>query len=277
MGTAENAGESANAGTAGHGEAAVGTGVGRKLLSGSVALVTGASSGIGAAAALALAREGCSLALVARRAERLEELTQAISELGSPSLALPADLSDAAQARQVVEKAVDRFGRLDVLVNNAGFGARSSVEESDPEDWDRMIDLNLKAVLRMSHAALPHLLRAANEGPRGVADLVNVSSVAGRVPRKDNSVYSATKHAVCSFSEALRQEVTGRGVRVGLVEPGMTTTEMTLGSQAASAHGLPQGTWLKAEDIARSIVFMITQPAHVAINEITVRPTAQER
>ncbi|MFE0380535.1 SDR family oxidoreductase [Streptomyces inhibens] len=277
MGTAENAGESVNAGTAGHGEAAVGTGVGRKLLSGSVALVTGASSGIGAAAAFALAREGCSLALVARRAERLEELTQAISELGSLSLALPADLSDAAQARQVVEKAVDRFGRLDVLVNNAGFGARSSVEESDPEDWDRMIDLNLKAVLRMSHAALPHLLRAANEGPRGVADLVNVSSVAGRVPRKDNSVYSATKHAVCSFSEALRQEVTGRGVRVGLVEPGMTTTEMTLGSQAASAHGLPQDTWLKAEDIARSIAFMITQPAHVAINEITVRPTAQER
>ncbi|REK90469.1 SDR family NAD(P)-dependent oxidoreductase [Streptomyces inhibens] len=277
MGTAESAGESVNAGTAGQGEAAVGTGVGRKLLSGSVALVTGASSGIGAAAALALAREGCSLALVARRAERLEELTQEISELGSPSLALPADLSDAAQARQAVEKAVDRFGRLDVLVNNAGFGARSSVEDSDPEDWDRMIDLNLKAVLRMSHAALPHLLRAAKEGPRGVADLVNVSSVAGRVPRKDNSVYSATKHAVCSFSEALRQEVTGRGVRVGLVEPGMTTTEMTLGSQAASAHGLPQDTWLKAEDIARSIAFMITQPAHVAINEITVRPTAQER
>ncbi|UKY54467.1 SDR family oxidoreductase [Streptomyces inhibens] len=277
MGTAQSAGETVNAGTAGQGEAAAGTGVGRKLLSGSVALVTGASSGIGAAAALALGREGCSLALVARRAERLEELTQAISELGSPSLALPADLSDAAQARQAVEKAVDRFGRLDVLVNNAGFGARSSVEESDPEDWDRMIDLNLKAVLRMSHAALPHLLHAANEGPRGVADLVNVSSVAGRVPRKDNSVYSATKHAVCTFSEALRQEVTGRGVRVGLVEPGMTTTEMTLGSQAASAHGLPQDTWLKAEDIARSIVFMITQPAHVAINEITVRPTAQER
>ncbi|MGP8296853.1 SDR family oxidoreductase [Streptomyces inhibens] len=277
MGTAENAGERVNAGTADQGEAAVGTGVGRKLLSGSVALVTGASSGIGAAAALALAREGCSLALVARRAERLEELTQAISELGSPAFALPADLSDAAQARQVVEKAVERFGRLDVLVNNAGFGARSSVEESDPEDWDRMIDLNLKAVLRMSHAALPHLLRAANEGPRGVADLVNVSSVAGRVPRKDNSVYSASKHAVCSFSEALRQEVTGRGVRVGLVEPGMTTTEMTLGSQAASAYGLPQDTWLKAEDIARSITFMITQPAHMAINEITVRPTAQER
>ncbi|MFD5395957.1 SDR family oxidoreductase [Streptomyces sp. NPDC127097] len=130
---------------------------------------------------------------------------------------------------------MDHFGRLDLLVNSAGFGARGAVTDSDPEDWERMVDLNLKAVLRMSHAALPHLLRAAHEGPRGVADLVTVSSVAGRVPRKDNSVYSATKHAVCSFSEALRQEVTGRQVRVGLVEPGMTSTEMKESSRATPA------------------------------------------
>ncbi|WP_438489638.1 SDR family oxidoreductase [Streptomyces sp. S186] len=247
-------------------------------LAGSVALVTGASSGIGAATALALAAEGCSLALVARRADRLDELTRTIGEQsGTPAVALPADLGDGTQAQQAVERAVAHFGRLDVLVNNAGCGARGAVEDSDPEDWDRMVDLNLKGVLRLSHAALPHLLRAADSGPRGVADLVTVSSVAGRVPRKDNSVYSATKHAVCSFSEALRQEVTGRGVRVGLVEPGMTTTEMTLGSQAASAHGLPRDSWLHAEDIARAITFMVTQPARVAVNEIMVRPTAQER
>ncbi|MYT28660.1 MULTISPECIES: SDR family NAD(P)-dependent oxidoreductase [unclassified Streptomyces] len=247
-------------------------------LAGSVALVTGASSGIGAATALALAGQGCSLALVARRADRLDELTHTIGEQsGPPAVALPADLGDGAQAQQAVERAVAHFGRLDVLVNNAGYGARGAVEDSDPEDWDRMVDLNLKGVLRLSHTALPHLLRAADSGPRGVADLVTVSSVAGRVPRKDNSVYSATKHAVCSFSEALRQEVTGRGVRVGLVEPGMTTTEMTLGSQAASAHGLPRDSWLHAEDIARAITFMVTQPARVAVNEIMVRPTAQER
>ncbi|MEU6328263.1 SDR family NAD(P)-dependent oxidoreductase [Streptomyces sp. NPDC047049] len=254
-----------------------GAGGGGAALSGSVALVTGASSGIGAAAALALAREGASLALVARRRERLEHLTRTIGERGGASLALTADLGDAGQARRVVEETVGHFGRLDVLLNNAGFGARGAVEDSDPEDWDRMVGLNFTAVLRMSHAALPHLLRAAHEGPRGVADLVTVSSVAGRVPRRDNSVYSATKHAVCSFSEALRQEVTGRQVRVGLVEPGMTSTEMTRGgSQAASAHGMPQESWLHAEDIARVITFMVTQPPHMAVNEIVVRPTAQE-
>ncbi|MGW1376280.1 SDR family oxidoreductase [Streptomyces sp. NPDC002446] len=250
----------------------------RQPLSGCVALVTGASSGIGAATARALAREGCSVALVARRPARLAELAEALGEQGSASLAVPADLSEAAQAGQAVERAVDHFGRLDVLVNNAGFGARGPVADSSLADWDRMVDLSLTAVLRMSHAALPHLLRAAGEGPRGVADLVTVSSVAGRVPRKDNSVYSATKHAVCSFSEALRQEVTGRGVRVGLVEPGLTATEMTVGaSPAAAAHGVPQESWLRADDIARTITFMITQPAHMAINEIMVRPTAQER
>ncbi|MEU9124010.1 SDR family oxidoreductase [Streptomyces sp. NPDC048506] len=273
--------QTSNAGTTRRDESAAGTGDARTAaLSGSVALVTGASSGIGAATARALAREGCALALVARRTERLAELAAAVREQGSgAAVAVTADLRDAAQAAQAVEQVVDRFGRLDVLVNNAGFGARSAVEDSDPEDWEVMVDLNLKAVLRMSHAALPHLLRAAGEGPRGVADLVNVSSVAGRVPRRDNSVYSATKHAVCVFSEALRQEVTGRGVRVGLVEPGMTETEMTTvgRSQAGAAHGLPQDAWLRADDIARTIAFMVTQPPHVAINEIMVRPTAQER
>ncbi|POX40701.1 oxidoreductase [Streptomyces sp. Ru73] len=250
---------------------------GQQALSGSVALVTGASSGIGAATALALAEQGCALALVARRAERLAELAARIGKTGGHEpLVLGADLSEADRAERVVAEAVGHFGRLDVLVNNAGYGARSRFEDSDPEDWDRMLDLNVKALLRMSHAALPHLLRAAADGPRGVADLVNVSSVAGRVPRKDNSVYSASKHAVCSFSEALRQEVTGRGVRVGLVEPGVVVTEMTAGSQASSARGLPREDWLVAEDIARCVGFMVTQPAHMAVNEITVRPTAQE-
>ncbi|MFE1174082.1 SDR family oxidoreductase [Streptomyces sp. NPDC058773] len=271
-------GEGEYAATAGPGAAVAGTGTGPRPLSGGVALVTGASSGIGAATALELAREGCSLALVARRTGRLEELAETVGAQGGASLALTADLADGAAARRTVEQTLDHFGRLDVLVNNAGFGARGAVLDSDPADWDRMVDLNLRAVLRMSHAALPHLLRAADEGPRGVADLVTVSSVAGRVPRKDNSVYSATKHAVCCFSEALRQEVTGRQVRVGLIEPGMTATEMTRGgSQAASAHGMPQDVWLRPEDVARSVAFMVTQPPHVAVNEIAVRPTAQER
>ncbi|WP_345745860.1 SDR family NAD(P)-dependent oxidoreductase [Streptomyces sp. ODS28] len=248
-------------------------------MAGCAVLVTGASSGIGAATALDLARGGASLALVARSAEKLEEVTAGVRASGGEALALPADLSDTERARQVVAEAVDHFGRLDVLVNNAGYGARNPVEQSDPADWDRMVDLNLKAVLHTSHAALPHLLRSAEHGGRGVADLVNISSVAGRVARKDNSVYSATKHAVGAFSEALRQEVTGRNVRVGLVEPGITVTGMTAdnGFGTGVAQGMPQESWLHAEDIARAVTFMITQPAHAAVNEITVRPTAQER
>ncbi|GAA0424555.1 SDR family NAD(P)-dependent oxidoreductase [Streptomyces luteireticuli] len=246
-------------------------------LSGCAVLVTGASSGIGAATARALAREGASLALVARRAGRLEELADAIRGYGGTCVVVPADLGDQAQARQAVDEAARRLGRLDVLVNSAGHVARGAVEEGDPEEWRRMVDLNLTAVLHTSQAALPHLLGAVADGPRGVADLVNVSSVAGRVPRRNNSVYSATKHAVCAFSEALRQEVTRRGVRVGLVEPGMTVTEMTDGhAWAPVARDMPQDAWLRADDIARAVVFMVTQPPHAAVNEIAVRPTAQE-
>jgi NADP-dependent 3-hydroxy acid dehydrogenase YdfG len=245
-------------------------------LSGCAALVTGASSGIGAATAVALARQGAEVALVARRTGRLEELAAVIRGQGGSCTVLTADLADAVQARQAVEDAARRLARLDVLVNNAGYVAMGTVEHSDPTDWKRMVDLNLNAVLHMSQSALPHLLRAAAEGPRGVADLVNVSSVGGRVVRRNNPVYSATKHAVGAFSEAMRQEVAGRGVRVGLVEPGMTVTEMATGAGRAAARDLPQKAWLRAEDIARAITFMITQPPHAAVNEIMMRPTAQE-
>ncbi len=245
-------------------------------LSGCAALVTGASSGIGAVTAWQLARQGAAVAVVARRTGRLEELATRIRDQGGSCAVLTADLGDAVQARQAVEDAVGRFARLDVLVNNAGYVAMAPIEEGDPADWKRMVDLNFNAVLHMSQSALPHLLRAAADGPRGIADLVNVSSVGGRVVRRNNAVYSATKHAVCAFSEALRQEVTGRGVRVGLIEPGMTMTEMAVGAGRLAARDLPQDAWLRAEDIARAITFMIAQPSHAAINEIMMRPTAQE-
>ncbi|MFF4161200.1 SDR family NAD(P)-dependent oxidoreductase [Streptomyces sp. NPDC001678] len=246
-------------------------------LSGCAALVTGASSGIGAAIALALARQGAGLALVARRAERLERLAATIRGEGGTCAVLPADLSEDARARDAVEDAVRSLGRLDVVVNSAGYVARGAVEEGDPEQWRRMVDLNFTAVLNIARAALPHLVGAAADGRRGVADLVNISSVAGRIVRKNNSVYSATKHAVCVFSEALRQELTGRAVRVGVVEPGLTATEMTAGNDwEPVAPGMPREAWLRADDIARAVVFMVTQPPHAAVNEIMVRPTAQE-
>ncbi|GAA2266360.1 SDR family NAD(P)-dependent oxidoreductase [Kitasatospora cystarginea] len=254
------------------------TGANGQPLAGCAALVTGASSGIGAATVLALARQGAAVAMVARRSERLEQLASTIDEFGGRSISITADLIDPGQARRAVGDAARRLGRLDALVNNAGYAALNTLEEGEPEDWERMVDLNLKAVLHISSAALPHLVRAAAGGPRGVADLVAVSSVAGRVARRGSSVYSATKHAVCAFAEALRQEVAGRGVRVGLVEPGVTATEMTADdARLAIAFDLPKTAWLRAEDIARAIVFMVTQPAHAAVNEIMVRPTAQER
>ncbi|MDH6144343.1 MULTISPECIES: SDR family oxidoreductase [Kitasatospora] len=261
----------ANTGRAGNSEADSGT-----ALSGCVALVTGASSGIGAATALALAREGAAVALVARSTERLEELAATIRGHEGSCAVISADLRDKVKTRDIVEEVAERLGRLDVLVNNAGYVAMGTVEEVGAEDVDRMVDLNLTAVLHLSQAALPHLLRAAAGGPRKVADLVSVSSAAGRVVRRGNGVYSATKHAVCAFSEVLRQEVTRRGVRVGVIEPGLTSTHMATGPGLASARGMAQESWLRAEDIARSIVFMVTQPRHAAINEIMVRPTAQE-
>ncbi|MGW4564812.1 SDR family oxidoreductase [Streptomyces sp. NPDC004561] len=245
-------------------------------LAGCTALVTGASSGIGAATALSLARQGAAVAVVARRTGRLEELAARIRDGGGSCSVLTADLGDSVQARRTIDEAVNRLARLDVLVNNAGYVAMGTIERGDPAEWERMVDLNFNAVLHLSQAALPHLLRAAAHGPRGVADLVNVSSVGGRVVRKNNGIYSATKHAVGAFSEALRQEVTGRGVRVGLIEPGMTLTEMSTGPGSGAARDLPQKAWLHAEDIARAITFVITQPPHVAVNEIMVRPTAQE-
>ncbi|MBI0314648.1 SDR family oxidoreductase [Streptomyces javensis] len=226
-------------------------------LSGCVALVTGASSGIGAATAVALARQGADLAVVARRTERLEDLAATARKEGRSCAVLTADLRDTAQARRCVEDAVEQCGRLDVLVNNAGSVAPGKVEEGDPEGWERMLDLNVRTVLHTSQQALPHLLRTASDGPRGVADVVNVSSVAGRLARPGNGVYSATKHAVGAMSEAMRQEVTARGVRVGLIEPGMVATELTTDSAiAAAGRGMPRESWLHPEDIARALVFL---------------------
>ncbi|MDI5973366.1 SDR family NAD(P)-dependent oxidoreductase [Streptomyces sp. SL13] len=243
-------------------------------LAGCAALVTGASSGIGAATALALAAEGAAVALVARRADRLTDLAAHIAGKGGHAFVLPADLTDPDRARSAVEEAASQLGRLDVLVNNAGAVVPGAFEDGAATDWERMLALNVSAVLHTSRAALPHLLAAA-DGPRGVADLVTVASAAGRVARPNNAVYTATKHAVVGFSEALRKEITQRRVRVGLVEPGMVTTEAT----TAPGIGLPSSVdpkdWLTAEDVARAIVFMVTQPRHAAVNEILLRPTTQ--
>jgi NADP-dependent 3-hydroxy acid dehydrogenase YdfG len=246
-------------------------------LDGTVALVTGASSGIGAATAVELARLGASVALVARRRERLDALA---GRLEGKSLVLEADVADEAAVRAAVEQTVGEFGRLDTVIANAGVMLLGPVEEAPLEEWQRMVDVNLSGLLYTARAALPHLLKAAADDPRKVADLVLISSVAGRVARSGSAVYNLTKHGVGAFGEALRQEVTGRHVRVSLVEPGAVATELT-GHNRPEVQKTIEARFadierLEAEDIADAIGYVVTRPRRVAVNEVLIRPTEQE-
>jgi NADP-dependent 3-hydroxy acid dehydrogenase YdfG len=249
-----------------------------KDLDGTVALVTGASSGIGEATARALAAHGAKVAVAARRLERLERLATEIGGEGLAALAIEADVSDQAQAISAVDRTVDELGRLDILVNNAGVMLLGPIEDAPTEEWDRMIDINLKGLIATTHAALPHLLAAAEES-RGCADLVNISSVAGRLARAGSGVYNLTKHGVGAFSESFRQEFAGRRVRSTLVEPGAVATELTDhirdGVREKVRERFVDMQVLEAEDIADAIAYAVTRPAHACVNEILIRPTEQ--
>ena len=249
-------------------------------LDGTVALVTGASSGIGAATARALAAEGAAVALAARRKDRLDDLAAAIAAAGGRALVLETDVTDQQQAIDAVDRTVAELGRLDTVVNNAGVMLLGPIVDAPVEEWDRMVALNVQGLLYVAHAAVPHLLAAAEDGPRRVSDLVNISSVAGRVARLGSGVYSLTKHGVGAFSESLRQEITGRHVRVSLVEPGAVSTELAshlrpeIREQAMQRFAGVER--LEADDIADAVTYIVTRPRHVAINELLIRPTEQE-
>jgi NADP-dependent 3-hydroxy acid dehydrogenase YdfG len=249
-------------------------------LTGTVALVTGASSGIGAATARQLAEHGATVALVARRKDRLEDLAADIQNAGGTALVVAADITDRTQAQAAVDQTVAQLGRLDILVNNAGLMLLGPVVGADPDEWDRMIAVNNQGLLYTTHAALPHLLQAAEDGPRRVADIVNISSVAGRAAGSGYGVYNLTKFGVNGFTEALRQEITKRHVRVGVLEPGAVTTE--LGShnseQVQSEMISPFFTGVEVlapEDIADGVAYMVTRPRHTAIGELWIMPTEQ--
>ncbi len=249
-------------------------------LAGTVALVTGASSGIGEATALALAAEGAAVAVAARRRDRLDDLAGRLEQTGARVLVLETDVTQEQQARDAVERTVSELGRLDTLVNNAGVMLLGPVEHAPVEEWQRMVELNVLGLLYCAHAALPHLLSAAQDGPRQVADMVNISSVAGRVARNGSGVYNATKFGVGAFSESLRQEVTRRHVRVSLVEPGAVATEL-VGHNRPEVQESLKGRFdgverLEAEDIADAIAYVVTRPRRVAVNEVLIRPTEQE-
>ena len=251
-----------------------------KILDGTVALVTGASSGIGAAAALSLAAAGAAVTLAARRTDRLDELAGEITKAGGRALVQQTDVTEQAQAQAAVDAAVKEFGRLDILVNNAGVMLLGPIESAPVEEWERMVHLNLLGLLYTANAALPHLTKAANEDPRHVADMVNISSVAGRIARKGSGVYNLTKFGVGAFSESLRQEVTGRHVRIALVEPGAVATELTTHLRpeirTQTAQRFANMEILQANDIADAITYIVTRPRHVAVNEVLIRPTEQE-
>ncbi len=250
-------------------------------LQGSVALVTGASSGIGAATAQALGAEGAAVVLVARRADRLDELTEKIRAVGGSALPIEADVTDRENAESVVAQAVAEFGSLDILINNAGVMLLGPILDAPLEEWERMVNVNLLGLLYCAKAAVPHLLEAAEKGSRGAADLVNISSVAGRVARQGAGVYNATKFAVGAFSESLRQEVTKRHVRVSLVEPGAVATELAGHNRPEVLETIKERfadiERLEADDIADAIRYIVTRPRHVAINEVLIRPTEQQQ
>ncbi len=244
-------------------------------LSGRVVAVTGASSGIGEATALACAQAGAAVSLAARRTERIEELARRIEQGGGRALAITADVGDEEQARAFVERTAAELGRLDVLVNNAGVMLLGPVAGAPTEEWRRMVHVNVFGVLYCTHAALPVMKE------QGSGHIVTVSSVAGRFARPGSAVYNLTKFGVGAFSEALRQEVALEGIRVTLIEPGFVATELQGHNrpeiQEAIRNIVNNEDPLRPEDIADGILYAIGSPAKVAVNEILIRPAGQVR
>lgn len=244
-------------------------------LAGKAALVTGASSGIGAATALAFARAKMRVSISGRRVDKLSALAQEIEQNGGRVQVIAADVGDEAQARRMVQQAHEHWGALDVLVNNAGVMLQGLVEDGRTEEWRQMINVNLLGLMYASQAALP-LMKAQGRG-----HIVNLSSVAGRIANPRVAVYAATKFGVCAFSDALRKEVRKDQIRVTVIEPGIVATELpTHITDAAAKEALSARiatlTPLEAEDIAAAITYAVSQPERVNVNEILVRPTLQE-
>ena len=243
-------------------------------LSGRTIAITGASSGIGEATALACAAAGAQVSLAARRGDRIEALAQRIADGGGRALAITTDVGDEQQARTFVERTHAELGGLDGLINNAGVMLLGPIDGAPTEEWRRMIHANLFGVLYCTHAALP-FMRAQSAG-----DIVNVSSVAGRTARAGSGVYNLTKWGVNAFSEALRQECVDAGIRVTVVEPGAVATELPGHNRPPILEQLHRRFAgiepLQADDIANAILYALGQPPHVSLNELLIRPSQQQ-
>jgi NADP-dependent 3-hydroxy acid dehydrogenase YdfG len=239
-------------------------------LSGKVVAITGASSGIGEATALACAQAGAAVSLAARRKDRLDELAERIVEDGGKAISIVTDVGDEAQARAFVDGTQEQLGRIDVLVNNAGVMHLGAIEGAPTEEWRRMVDVNILGVLYCTHAALPHM-RA-----QGGGHFVNVSSVGGRITAPLSGVYCLTKWGLGAFSDVLRKELHGSGIRVTLIEPGRTESELRTHVRPEVLEQIGPGfadlVPLAAEDIANAIVYAVGQPPNVDVSEMLIRP-----
>lgn len=242
-------------------------------ISGKVVVITGASSGLGEATARMLAAEGATVVLGARRTDRIEALAEELTQSGAQALARATDVTDPEQVQRLVDAAVERYGRLDVIINNAGLMPQSLLEARKLDEWDRMIDVNIKGVLYGVAAALPHMQR------QGSGHIVNVSSVAGHRVGPGSAVYAATKFAVRALSEGLRQEVKPHNIRTTIISPGAVATELpntiTDPDVAANVGKFYEEVAIPADSFARAVVFALSQPDEVDINEILFRPTRQ--
>ena len=244
------------------------------MINGKVAIITGASSGIGHATALALAKAGAKVAAGARRTDRLDSLEKQIG--GGEVMIQKLDVTKKSDCDSFVDAVIKKWGTVDILVNNAGLMPLSFFKNLKVDEWDQMIDVNIKGVLYCTAAAIPHMV-AKKSG-----HIVNISSVAGRIVFPAGSVYCATKHAVAAFSEGIRQELSQRAnIRVTCIEPGVVATELlntiTDKSLEKFVEASKQMDALQAEDIANAILFAVNSPAHMNVNEILIRPTGQER
>jgi NADP-dependent 3-hydroxy acid dehydrogenase YdfG len=246
------------------------------LLAGKTALITGASSGIGRSTAIALAAAGAKVAVVARRAERLKELAAAIEADGGQALARAADVTREEEAAQAVEDTIGQFGGLDILVNAAGMTQTGQVENGNLDDWRYVFELNFWASMYTSRAAIPALRQ-------GGGDIVNISSTAGRhTVGATFGPYASSKHALTAFNESLRAEVTLAGIRVSIVEPGATSTEIhehikdERVRESTRQHIMKDGA-MQPEDVADAIVFMVSLPPRVNISQLVIRPSVDTR
>jgi len=245
-----------------------------ETIEGKVVVITGASSGLGEATARHLSGLGASVVLGARRVDRLQSLADELGGRGGKALALATDVTDYGQVKRLADAAVEKYGRIDVMINNAGLMPQSLLERLKIDEWDRMIDVNIKGVLYGVAAALPHMKR------QKAGHIINVSSVAGHKVRPGGTVYSATKHAVRVISEGLRQEVKPYNIRTTVISPGAVDTELpdtiTDPDVSVAMRKFYDDFAIPADSFARAVAFAMSQPDDVDITEILFRPTRQE-